>query len=93
MPMRTTINVDDSLHLMVRSLAHQNPLSMSDTIDLLLLRGLSVEARGAQRQPDDRDPLTGFPLIRSARPITGDDVRSLDDPQCYDSYMPTCASR
>ena len=79
MPMRTTVSLDDSLHLMVRSLAHQNRLSMSDTIDLLLRRGLSVEARGAQRQPGERDPLTGFPLIRSPRPITGDDVRSLDD--------------
>jgi hypothetical protein len=79
MPMRTTVSLDDSLHLMVRSLAHQNRLSMSDTIDLLLRRGLNVESRGTVRQPDERDPLTGFPLIRSPRPITGDDVRSLDD--------------
>lgn len=79
MPIRTKVNIDDSLHLMVRSLAHQNRLSMSDTIDLLLRRGLNVESRGTVRQPDERDPLTGFPSIRSARPITEDDVQSLDD--------------
>jgi hypothetical protein len=79
MPIRTKVNIDDSLHLMVRSLAHQNRLSMSDTIDLLLRRGLNVESPGTVRPPDERDPFTGFPSIRSARPITGDDVRSLDD--------------
>ena len=41
--------------------------------------GLSVAPRGTERHAEERDPLTGFPLIRSARPITEDDVRSLED--------------
>ena len=77
--MRTTINIDDKMHLMVRSLAHQNHQSISDTIDVLLRRGLGVQSGGTDRYAPERDPVTGFPLIRSARPITADDVRSLED--------------
>ena len=79
MSMRTTLTIDDELHQMVRSLAHQNQQSMSDTIDVLLRRGLHDESHGTERQMEHRDPLTGFPLIRSARPITEEDVRSLED--------------
>ena len=39
----------------------------------------AFDSRGAARQPQERDPLTGLPLIRSPRPITKDDVQSLDD--------------
>ena len=35
--------------------------------------------RGTERHAEERDALTGLPLIRSARPITEDDVRSLED--------------
>ena len=52
---------------------------MTDTINVLLRRGLSAAPRGTERHAEERDPLTGFPLIRSARPITEDDVRSLED--------------
>ena len=79
MPMRTTINIDDDLHVVVRSVAHQSQRSMTDTINVLLRRGLSVAPRETERHAEERDPLTGFPLIRSARPITEDDVRSLED--------------
>ena len=52
---------------------------MTHTINVLLRRGLNVAPRGTERHVEEPDPLTGFPLIRSARPITEADVRSLDD--------------
>jgi catechol 2,3-dioxygenase-like lactoylglutathione lyase family enzyme len=40
---------------------------------------IEILSHGTDRQMEDRDPLTGFPLTRSTRPITEEDVRSLED--------------
>ena len=40
---------------------------------------IEILSHGTDRQMEDRDPLTGFPLTRSTRLITEEDVRSLED--------------
>ena len=40
---------------------------------------IEILSHGGSAESAERDPVTGFPLIRSARPITEDDVRSLRD--------------
>jgi len=75
--MRTTVTIDDDLHAVLLSLAHHNNRSLSQTVAALLRRGLqSGTGRGRGLETD---PETGFPLLRSDRPITADDVRSLED--------------
>ena len=77
--MRTTISVDDHLYAVVRSLAQQNHRSIGGTIELLLRRGLQAGTGNAADVALTTDPDTGFPLIRSSRPITYEDVQSLED--------------
>ncbi len=77
--MRTTITVDDRVYAVVRSLARQNQRSIGRTIELLLQRGLLAETGGEADAELTTDPDTGFPLIRSERPITDEDIRSLED--------------
>ena len=79
--MRTTINIDAKLHAIVRSIAANNQQSLSDTIEALVKRGLYAETSAEKKGIVERDPDTGLPLIRSNRPITSDDIRSLDDEQ------------
>lgn len=73
--MRTTINLPDDLYELAKNLARDRSQTMSDALARLIRRGLD----------DDRpreiylDPLTGFPVMRSGRPITTEDVRSLED--------------
>ena len=77
--MRTTIRIDDDLHEVVQSLARHNRRSLSDTVAVLLRRGLRAESGVERDTAMGRDPDTGFPRIRSERPVTIHDVRSLED--------------
>jgi len=71
--MRTTVDLPDDLHQLARQLAHDSNLSMSEVISDLIRLGV--------RRDRPEVPLTerGLPQISVGRPITADDVRSLDD--------------
>lgn len=71
--MRTTIDLPDDLHKLARELAHDANRSMSDVIADLIRLGLR---RGrAETVTTSR----GLPQLSVGRPITVEDVRSLDD--------------
>lgn len=73
-PMRTTIDLPDDLHAIASSLARDRGCTLSTAVVDLLRRAL-----GPKTQVEVVDQRTGFPLLASGRPITTDDVRSLDD--------------
>lgn len=83
--MRTTINLPADLHQVVTSVAVHTRKSMNQTVAELIRRGLAVapdERHAAAGDPGTRMLIsadTGLPLIRSARPVTAEDVRALDD--------------
>lgn len=71
--MRTTIDLPDDLHDLARHLAHDGNRSMSDVIAELIRLGLRHEA------PEVDSGSHGLPVVAIGRPITAQDVRSLDD--------------
>jgi predicted transcriptional regulator len=73
--MRTTVDLPDDLHALARQLAHDEERSMSDVIVQLIRAGL----RPGERRPHERVSRRGMPLVSVGRPVTADDVRSLDD--------------
>ena len=86
--MRTTIDLPDDLHHAVNSIAAHSRKSMNQTVAELIRRGLQApqltdsdaNASTANIASVIRmDPLTGLPLIRSARPVSVEDVRALED--------------
>ena len=72
--MRTTIDLPDDLHAIASSLAHDRGCTLSTAVVDLLRRAL-----GPQTTVETVDRRTGFPLLASGRPITTDEIRSLDD--------------
>jgi predicted transcriptional regulator len=71
--MRTTIELPDDLHELARQLAHEGNRSMSEVIAELIRLGL---------RPGRAEPSTGtrgLPIVAVGRPVTAEDVRSLDD--------------
>ncbi len=83
--MRTTIDLPTDLHHAVRSIAAHSRKSMNQTVAELIRRGLAQApnaaggADAASRQGPRIDAATGLPLIRSARPVSVEDVRALED--------------
>lgn len=79
---RTTIDLPDDLHRMVKSIAADSRKSMSQTVADLIRLGVGPVpvpadvSSGAGFRVDSR---TGLPLIRSPRPVNADDVRALED--------------
>lgn len=71
--MRTTIDLPEDLHELARQLAHDGSRSMSSVIAELIRRGLG----GAESE--SRLTKGGMPQVSVGRPITAEDVRSLDD--------------
>jgi len=71
---RTTIDLPDDLHAIASSLAHDRGCTLSTAVVDLLRRAL-----GPQTTVETVDRRTGFPLLASGRPITTDEIRSLDD--------------
>jgi predicted transcriptional regulator len=70
---RTTIDLPEELHELVRRLAHDENRSMSEVIsDLIRLGVRQTRADAAVARP-------GLPQVSVGRPITAEDVRSLDD--------------
>ena len=72
--MRTTIDLPEDLHAIATSLAHDRGCTLSTAVVDLLRRAL-----GPATHVELVDRRTGFPLLASGRPITTDDIRSLDD--------------
>lgn len=77
--MRTTLNIDDKTYDVVRSLAHSNQQTVSATIDQLLANALQPSSMQHTNRKDASDPLTGFPVFSSRRPVSDADVSALLD--------------
>jgi len=72
--MRTTIDLPDDLHDVVRQLSHDRRESMSRVVTDLVRRGIT-----APREPLEVAVRRGVPIISVGHPVTMDDVRSLED--------------
>lgn len=78
--MRTTIDIPERDHRLFRSLAHERNISLSKLVVELARRGL--ESPGCADESAgvfEISAVTGLPTFRSGRPITIEDVRSLED--------------
>ena len=74
--MRTTIDLPPDLHALARELAHQQHKTMSQFISECVERGLGITSEKTVRI-DTTGP--GFPTVTLGRPVTAEDVRSLED--------------
>ncbi len=75
--MRTTLNIDDKTYRVVQSLASANRQSVSRTVDQLLAIALKNPSPHGHADRCDLDSLTGFPVFRSKRTVTDEDVVDL----------------
>ncbi|MDR3068724.1 MAG: hypothetical protein LBU50_04395 [Cellulomonas sp.] len=73
--MRTTIDLPDDLHRQATSIARDNHQTLSQAVVALMRRGLGQD-RSATVRTDER---TGRVVLHVGRPVTEQDVRSLDD--------------
>ena len=71
--MRTTIDLPDDLHELARELAHQGNRTMSEVVAELIRLGLPAATTGPI------ESARGMPVVAVGRPVTAEDVRSLDD--------------
>ena len=71
--MRTTIDLPDDLHELARQLAHDSGRSLSDVVSDLIRGGLT------RSTPPQERSRRGMPVVSVGRPVTSEDVRSLDD--------------
>jgi len=76
--MRTTVDLPDHLHRRAAALARDRAQSLSRTLAELVAVALEGGHPG-QHPVVETDRRSGFPIVRVGRPITTDDVRSLDD--------------
>lgn len=72
--MRTTIDMPDDLHEVVRQLAHDRRESMSKVAADLLRRGVQ-----GTDPPELVEIRRGIPIISVGHPVTPADVASLED--------------
>lgn len=79
--MRTTLDLPEDLHRIASSLARDTGRSLSQTVELLMRRGLEAGARIAEpaSPPYVVDPSTGLPVVKSPRPVTSEDIKALED--------------
>jgi hypothetical protein len=78
--MRTTVDIPEDLHRIALGLSRDTGRSLSQTIVLLMRRGLGAPGHVAEPAPlFVVDTATGLPLVRSARPVTSEDIRELED--------------
>ena len=80
--MRTTIGLRDDPYHAVKSIAARGRKSMNQTMAELIRRGLvhpPLDADTAASAGIRIDERTGLPVIRSPRPVTAEDVRTLED--------------
>lgn len=77
--MRLTINLDDDLYAMARSHAIATKTSISKAVGDLLRRRTEVPP-SPQTPSSYFDPVLGFLVSRSERPLTEEDIRrGMDD--------------
>lgn len=72
--MRTTVDIPDDIHAQAVAIARDTHQSLSQTVSLLMRRGLSGpsgEVAASER--------TGLPVVHLGRTITTEDVRRLED--------------
>ncbi len=74
--MRTTVDLPSDVHDRVSALARDRRTSLSAVVAELVGKALDG---GDRSSSIELHPETGWPLIRSGRIITTDDVRSLED--------------
>lgn len=79
--MRTTVDLPEDLHRIVLGLARDTGRSVSQTIAHFLRQGLAAPLGVSEAAaPAYRvDATTGLPVVRSSRPVTSEDVRSIED--------------
>lgn len=73
--MRTTVDLPENLHRVASAIARDSGTSLSETISRLLAGAL--EAPGPVRV--STSSVTGLRVAALGRPVTSEDVRSLDD--------------
>ena len=73
--MRTTVDIPDDLHAQAVALARDTRRSLSQTVTLLMRRGLISEG-SSEVAFSSR---TGLPVVHIGRVITSEDVRQLED--------------
>jgi predicted transcriptional regulator len=73
--MRTTIDLPEDLHRIAASIARDKHQTLSQAVADLLRRALAR----TDKPELSLSPITGLPVIHVGRPITIEDVRSLDD--------------
>lgn len=74
--MRTTIDLPPDLHALARELAHQQHKTLSQVITECVRRGLDIAPDGALTVSTSP---SGFPIVSGGKPVTAEDVRSLED--------------
>lgn len=77
--MRTTIDLPEDLHRIAVALAQHNRRSLSRTVADLMRRGLQSQVGEGESPAYRVDDRTGLPVVSSKRPITPEDIKSLDD--------------
>ncbi len=73
--MRTTVDLPPDVHQLATAIAASSGTTFSVAVTRLLRSAMAAPA--ASRITVDAE--TGFPLFSSGRPVTGDDVRAMDD--------------
>jgi hypothetical protein len=73
--MRTTLEIPDDLHAQAVAIARDTHRSLSQTVAMLIRRGLSSGIPSAVAV----SPRTGLPVVHLGRMITTEDVRRLED--------------
>lgn len=72
--MRLSINLDNDLYAVAKSLARADDISLSSAVNLLIRRSLEVDVRRAASADDG----TGLPVVRGRRVVTSEDVYRLE---------------
>jgi hypothetical protein len=72
---RTTINLPQDLHRVAVAIARDRHQTLSQTIAQLIRQALNMPETG----PVVSEHRDGFPLLRTGRALTAEDVRGLDD--------------
>lgn len=73
--MRITIDLPNDLHRIALAIARDTSRTLSETVADLMRRGLDDTQAGETF----RSPKTGLLVVRLGKPITSEDVRSLED--------------
>lgn len=77
--MRTTLDLSEREHALFTALAREKRTSFSKLVVELALRGLKSAGVADAPAGYRTDPETGLPLFRSGGPVSGDDVKALED--------------